>query len=58
MKRFLTISTFLLLFLLTGCSKNGTCTCVDVFGGEQTVELAPLQECSDLEPMMGSCTED
>jgi hypothetical protein len=31
---------------------------VDIFGGEQTVELTAFETCSDLEPMMGSCSED
>lgn len=57
MKRASVILTCFLLLALTGCSKT-TCTCVDIFGGEQTVELTAFETCSDLEPMMGSCSED
>jgi len=57
MKRAPIILVCLLFLAIFGCSKK-TCTCVDIFGGEQTVELTAFETCSDLEPMMGSCTED
>ncbi len=57
MKRAPIILTFFLLFAVFGCSKT-TCTCVDIFGGEQQVELTAFETCSDLEPMMGNCTEN
>lgn len=57
MKRAPIILTCFLLLVIFGCSKT-TCTCVDIFGGEQQVELTAFEKCSDLEPMMGSCTEN
>ncbi len=57
MKRAPIILICFLFLAIFGCSKR-TCTCVDIFGGEQTVEISAFETCSDLEPMMGSCTQD
>ena len=48
----------LLMLSATSCKKR-TCTCVDIGGTVQTgIKLTASEECSDLEPMMGECTEE
>jgi len=40
---------------MAGCKKR-VCRCESI-GGVQEVPILPSEECDDLEPMMGSCTE-
>jgi len=48
----------LVLIGLVGCTKR-TCKCVDMSGRVTTgIDIGPTEECSDLEPMMGDCTEE
>ncbi len=41
-----------------GCNSK-TCRCEDRFGNVQEgIELSLGEDCSDLEPMLGTCTEE
>jgi hypothetical protein len=55
MKRILLFISIVLLIVVSGCEKR-VCRC-ESLGTVQEVSIVPGEECSDLEPMMGECTE-
>ncbi|MEX2591741.1 MAG: hypothetical protein WD426_03130 [Anditalea sp.] len=59
MKRISVFIGILMMFGAFGCT-NGTCRCEGQFTGgvKEGIKLGIGEECSDLEPMLGKCTEE
>jgi hypothetical protein len=58
MKTKLIVLGMLILLSSYSCKKR-TCRCVDMGGHVTTgININATEECSDLEPMMGDCTEE